>query len=284
MKKNTPTLPIRSAVGVPPAVSISHEADAERPAPVHPSTLAIDIGGTGLKASVLDSAGKMISDRVSTPTPYPCPPLVMVQALTDLVMLLPAFDRVAVGFPGQIRRHQVVTAPHFGTDIWNGFNLSKALSLKLGKPVRLLNDADMQGLGAISGEGLELVVTLGTGVGTALFRNGDLMPHLELAHHPFRNDKTYNEFLGKVALEKWAWKMEPPRAPVAGHPAKPDQPRHDLHRRRERQEGGGRTAFARPAHFQRARHPRRLPAVGTKTDRARQEWGVTGGVPRRHKD
>ena len=88
------------------AVAISRETAAARPAAVHPSTLAIDIGGTGLKASVLDSAGKMISDRVSTPTPYPCPPAVMVQALTELVKPLPAFDRVAVGFPGQIRHHR----------------------------------------------------------------------------------------------------------------------------------------------------------------------------------
>ena len=202
MKKNTPTPSILSAAGVPTAVPNSREAVPERSAPAHPSTLAIDIGGTGLKASVLDSAGQMLSDKVSTPTPYPCPPAVMVQALTELVKPLPAFDRVSVGFPGQIRHHQVVTAPHFGTAIWNGFKLSQALAEKLGKPVRLLNDADMQGLGAIGGQGLELVVTLGTGVGTALFRNGDLMPHLELAHHPFRDDKTYNEYLGKVALEK----------------------------------------------------------------------------------
>jgi polyphosphate glucokinase len=126
----------------------------------------------------------------------------MVRALVKLVEPLPAFDRVAVGFPGQIRHHKVVTAPHFGTEIWNGFNLSKALAGKLGKPVRLLNDADMQGLGAISGRGLELVITLGTGVGTALFRGGDLMPHFEFAHHPIRRDLTYNEYLGKTALEK----------------------------------------------------------------------------------
>jgi len=201
--KKTPTTPTAR-----PAAAIGDSANASPRAAIHPSTLAIDIGGTGLKASVLDSAGQMISERVTVPTPYPCPPATMVRTLVKLVKPLPAFDRVAVGFPGQIRHHKVMTAPHFGTEIWSGFNLSQALAEKLGKPVRLLNDADIQGLGAIHGHGLELVVTLGTGVGTALFRNGDLMPHLELAHHPIRKNKTYNQYLGKAAFdevgkEKW---------------------------------------------------------------------------------
>ncbi len=60
----------------------------------------------------------------------------------------------------------------------------------------------MQGLAVVRGTGLELVVTLGTGVGTALFRDGELMPHLELAHHPVRGRKTYNEYLGDRARKK----------------------------------------------------------------------------------
>lgn len=165
-------------------------------------TLSIDVGGTGLKASVLDARGKMIVDRVWVDTPYPCTPKVMVKALVDLVKPLPAFDRVSVGFPGYVRHDKVITAPEFGNDIWRGFDLAKALKAEFGKPVRLLNDADMQGFAAIKGKGLELAVTLGTGVGTGLFRNGGLMPHLELAHHPVHGGKDYNEYLGKKALEK----------------------------------------------------------------------------------
>jgi polyphosphate glucokinase len=174
-----------------------HEASSQ-PA----STLSIDVGGTNLKASVLDAKGKMTADRVHIETPYPCPPKVMVKALVDLVKPLPKFDRVSVGFPGYVREGKVITAPHFGNKIWHGFDLVKALESKLGKPVRLLNDADMQGLAAIGGHGLELVITLGTGVGTALFRNGELMPHLELAHHPAHGGKNYNEYIGEKALEK----------------------------------------------------------------------------------
>lgn len=165
-------------------------------------TLAIDVGGTGLKASVLDGRGKMIVESVRVDTPYPCLPKVLIKTLVDLVKPLPAFDRVSVGFPGYVRDDKVITAPHFGNDVWDGFDLVKALKTKLGKPVRLLNDADMQGLAAIQGTGLELVITLGTGVGTGWFRNGEPMPHLELAQHPVHKGKNYNEFIGDKALKK----------------------------------------------------------------------------------
>jgi polyphosphate glucokinase len=183
--------------------ALDHRSDSNRPAsPPRARTLAIDMGGTGLKASVLNGRGKMIAHRVRVDTPYPCPPAVMVKALLALVKPLPAFDRVSVGFPGFVRHNKVMTAPEFSGDSWPGFDLAKALQAKLGKPVCLLNDADMQGFAAIKGKGLELVVTLGTGVGTGLFRNGELMPHLELAHHPVHKSKDYNGYLGKIALKK----------------------------------------------------------------------------------
>ena len=93
--------------------------------------------------------------------------------------------------------------PHYGTELWHDFPLARTLSDALGhKPARLINDAEMQGLAAISGSGLELVLTLGTGAGTALFRDGALMPHLELAHHPVHKSKTYNDYIGKEALKR----------------------------------------------------------------------------------
>jgi len=167
-----------------------------------PFTLSIDIGGTGLKASVLDAKGKMVVDRVRVETPHPCPPKVMVEALAELVKTLPAFDRVSIGFPGVVREGRIVTAPHFGNEVWRNFPLAKTLEGRWGKPVRILNDADMQGTAVISGKGLELVVTLGTGVGTALFRNGELMQRMELAQHPAWDNKTYNEYIGDKVLKK----------------------------------------------------------------------------------
>jgi polyphosphate glucokinase len=122
--------------------------------------------------------------------------------LVELVAPLPPADRVSVGFPGVVRRGRILTAHNLGDDIWRGFDLDLALTKALGKPVRVLNDADIQGLGAISGEGVEMVITLGTGLGSSLAEDGRLSSHLELAHHPFRKDETYEEQLGNAALEE----------------------------------------------------------------------------------
>ncbi len=178
-------------------------------------TLAIDIGGTGLKASVLDESGQMEHDRVRIDTPYPLAPEKMVTVLADLVKPLGSFDRVSVGFPGMVRDGVVLSAPHFvsptgpgGTPdaklvaAWNKFNLQAALSHSFAKPTKVANDADLQGAAVVQGQGLELVITLGTGVGTALFYGGKLLPHLEFAHHEFRKGQTYNEALGDAARKQ----------------------------------------------------------------------------------
>ena len=177
-----------------------------------PRTLAIDVGGTGLKASVLDQAGKMLVDRVRVATPYPCPPKVLLRTLVALVAPLPVFDRISVGFPGVVRDGRALTAPHFGDRPWRDFPLAAALSKRLGKPVRLLNDAEVQGFGIVKGRGLEVVLTLGTGAGTAVFRDGVLMPHLELAQHPIHDNQTYNDYIGSKALrregtKKWSHRV-----------------------------------------------------------------------------
>jgi polyphosphate glucokinase len=165
-------------------------------------TLAIDVGGTHLKAVLLGPNGKMIADEVVIDTPHPCPPKTFLKSVDRLIGSLLSFDRVSVGFPGFVRRGTIVTAPHLGTKPWQDFALADVLAERLGKPVRVLNDADVQGFGLIGGRGLEMVLTLGTGAGTALFRDGDLMPHLELAHHPIHKDQTYDEYIGDEALHR----------------------------------------------------------------------------------
>ncbi|HJU16707.1 MAG TPA: ROK family protein [Stellaceae bacterium] len=166
-------------------------------------TLAIDIGGTGIKTALLDTAGQMVSKRQRVPTPSPpVSPQALIEAIDKAVAELGAFDRVSVGFPGYVRDGRIVTAPHLGTEALAGFDLQGELARHWGKPVRVLNDADVQGYGAIRGHGIEMVLTLGTGAGTALFRDGELLPHLELAHHPIRGRKTYDEYVGKLARDK----------------------------------------------------------------------------------
>ncbi|MBI3272267.1 MAG: ROK family protein [Planctomycetes bacterium] len=173
-----------------------------KPSADGPCTLAIDVGGTGLKGSVLSSKGEMLTERVRIETPQPCNPTLLVDTLAKLVEPLPKFDRVSVGFPGVIREGKIITAPNLGTEKFRGFDLGAALEKKWGKPVRALNDADMQGFAAIKGQGVEMVITLGTGFGTALFQNGQLAPHLEIAHQPFRKGESYDQQLGNAALEK----------------------------------------------------------------------------------
>ena len=69
-------------------------------------------------------------------------------------------------------------------------------------PVEVVNDADMQGLGIVSGLGFEMVITLGTGLGSAMFLNGILLPHIELSQHPFMTNLIYDRYIGKKALAK----------------------------------------------------------------------------------
>jgi len=191
------------------------------PAPEAARTLVIDVGGTGLKATVLDPDGRPLHDRVRRPTCYPCPPERLVADLVALTAGLPDFERVSAGFPGVVRNGRVVTAPHFvtedgpGTRVddrlvrqWAGFGLRSALGRALNAPVRVANDADVQGAGVISGHGLELVLTLGTGLGSTVFRDGRLALHLELAHHPAGKTVSYNDYIGdsvrkELGNKKW---------------------------------------------------------------------------------
>jgi polyphosphate glucokinase len=175
--------------------------------------LAFDIGGTGLKAALVDGHGRFLSERLRVPTPHHCKPKQMVKLLTELVKPLERYDAVTIGFPGYVKRGVVQTAPNLGTKHWAGFALEKALGHALGKPARLLNDADVQGLAAIKGKGLELVVTLGTGFGTAWFRDGDLLPHLEFAHVPVHHRHDFDAWIGeaerrKLGHHKWVKRVK----------------------------------------------------------------------------
>lgn len=164
-------------------------------------TLAIDIGGSRLKCGILSETGAVLHGPVRTATPKPAPPISVLLALDGLISQLGAFDRVSIGFPGMIRRGHVLTAPNLGTEAWRNYPLAAEIEHRVGKPTRLLNDATVQGLGVIQGHGLECVITLGTGMGFALFREGRLSPQIELGQHIARNDMSYDEYVGEGALE-----------------------------------------------------------------------------------
>ena len=164
-------------------------------------TLAVDIGGSGVKVMVLDETGNPLTDRLRVPTPQPPKPNAVLDAIVGLATDAGEFDRASVGFPGVVRNGITYTAVNLDPD-WMEFDLASALQTRLNKPIRVANDADIQGCGAISGKGVELVVTLGTGFGSALFIDGRLVPNLEMGHHPFRKKETYEEQLGRAALDK----------------------------------------------------------------------------------
>lgn len=165
----------------------------------HPVTLAVDIGGTGIKGMLLDWKGRPISERVREKTPRPATPAKVLGTVASIGDQLAGFDRVSVGFPGVVELGVVRTAANLHP-AWIGQKPGERLAARLGKPVRVANDADVQGLGIVEGVGVELVITLGTGVGSALFHEHRLIPNLELGHHPFRRGQTYEQQLGDRTL------------------------------------------------------------------------------------
>lgn len=186
----------------PKSVSKPHKpsSPARGPQKKAPHTLAVDIGGTGIKAELLDERGRPLTDRARIPTPKGATPHQVVAIIRKLAKLAGRFDRVSVGFPGVTKNGVIYTAANLGKG-WNDFALEQKLRGVLKRPVRVANDADVQGLGSVSGHGVELVITLGTGVGSVIFVNGDRI-HLELGHHPFHKGKTYEDELGNRMLRK----------------------------------------------------------------------------------
>ena len=168
-------------------------------------TLSIDIGGTGIKMMELDAEGKPITDRIRALTPTNPTPERVLELLEQMRAPLPDFDRVSVGFPGVIK-NGVTLAAHNLSPEWAEFPLQETLQQLWKKPVRAANDASVQGYGAIYGKGVELCLTLGTGLGSSLFTGGHLCPGLELAHHPWQKGKTYEDFLGLRGFEKYGRK------------------------------------------------------------------------------
>ncbi|MBD8080501.1 ROK family protein [Cellulosimicrobium arenosum] len=173
-------------------------------------TLSVDCGGGGIKANVLDTSGTAHAAAVRVPTPYPLPPELLVETVAVLAGSLPSADRVTVGMPGMIRSGVVVHTPHYVTRAgprtrvdpalvaaWSSFDVQAAVTQRLGVPALVLNDAEVHGAGVVAASGLELVLTLGTGLGSALFHGGRLAPHLEWSRAPVRRGTTYDEYVGE---------------------------------------------------------------------------------------
>jgi polyphosphate glucokinase len=175
--------------------------------------LTIDIGGSHIKATILNAEGVPVADYARLPTPQPSDPANVMQLIEQLVKGFTDYNKISVGFPGYVKNGVIKTAPNLGTESWTDYDLQNSLSAMLKRPCKVVNDADLQGAGIVSGKGLELVITLGTGFGTALLLDGKLLPHLEIAHHPVKTDKDYDEYIGEKAYQKrgkehWNYRMK----------------------------------------------------------------------------
>ncbi len=184
-----------------PAPKLSKKSAVAKKSKRGPVTLAIDIGGSGLKAMLLDPAGKPVSERERVVTPAIATPRAVIKALDAMVARLVRFDRVSVGFPGVVKKGITYTGFNLHP-YWVNFHLEEELAKLWKRPVRVANDAAVQGYGAIRGRGVEMIVTLGTGMGSSIYTDGRLCPGLELAHHPWRK-KTYEDYLGRRGLDQY---------------------------------------------------------------------------------
>ncbi|GAA2243235.1 ROK family protein [Rarobacter faecitabidus] len=174
-------------------------------------TLSVDCGGGGIKAGVLDARGTAHAAPVRVPTPYPLEPQLLVDTIASLADALPHAHRATIGLPGMIRNGVVIHTPHYITRsgprsrvdedlraLWSGFDMAAALRARLRMPVMVLNDAEVHAAGVIAGAGLELVLTFGTGLGSAHFHGGHLAPHLELSRAPVTRQNIYDEYIGEI--------------------------------------------------------------------------------------
>lgn len=169
-------------------------------------TLCIDIGGTGIKTIVLDAAGAPITERARLETPKPATPEAVLRVIEQLIGTQGEFDRVSIGFPGVVKEGVTKTAPNLNPT-WAGFPLAQTIEQRTGKPVRVANDAAIQGLGVVEGHGVEMVITLGTGMGCGVYVDGKVL-HLELGHHPLIKGKTYEERVSdkemrRIGKKRW---------------------------------------------------------------------------------
>ena len=184
----------------------------------------MDIGATTIKFCLIDSHGALLEVARRRPTPYPCTPDRLIAVVVERIVRSDC-PRVGVGFPGEFADGTVVRPGNLSrpggvtTDIdpdleaqWRQFPLQDALREATGRDVRVVNDATLAALGCCTGEGVELVLTLGTGVGLAMEREGVLERVRDVGKAQFREGHSYDELLGEHARsrgpEQWLALLE----------------------------------------------------------------------------
>lgn len=175
--------------------------------------LGIDIGGTGIKGALVDiSTGVMETDRLRIPTPSPAKPHMVAGVVAQIARQFEWKGPMGCGFPGVVRRGVTLTAANVHKQ-WIGLNAAHLFSQTTGCGVVIVNDADAAGLAEVkfgagkNVRGVVMVVTVGTGLGTALFVDGKLVPNTELGHIEIDGqDAELNASDAARQREKLSWK------------------------------------------------------------------------------
>ncbi len=171
--------------------------------------LGIDIGGSGIKGAPVNlTTGELLTERERIPTPSPSRPDAVAEVILEVTAKFPkATGPVGITFPGVIKNGRAFTAANMDHG-WVDFEAATLFTAKLGRPVAVLNDADAAGIAEMrygAGRGIRgtvLMLTLGTGIGSALFLDGKLLPNTELGHMEVRGKEAEERASGRVRDEK----------------------------------------------------------------------------------
>ncbi len=177
------------------------------------NVFGLDVGGSGIKGAPVDTTtGKLLTERFRIPTPQPASPEAMIATAAEVVAHFAWQGPIGCGFPAVVKAGVVHTAANIDPS-WIGRDLAGSLSTALGQPVVAINDADAAGMAEIrwgAGRGVDgvvLMVTLGTGIGTALFVKGQLVPNTELGHTEIRGKEAEKRAADRVREQKnLSWK------------------------------------------------------------------------------
>ena len=176
--------------------------------------LGIDIGGTGIKAAIVDTTtGELHGDRLRLATPRPANPAAIARTLGQLIKQLQWSGPVGIGFPAAIQHGVARTAANIDPS-FIGLPVADYFARQTGCPVYVANDADVAGMAEMrfgAGQdktGVVLIITIGTGLGTALFSGGQLFPNTELGHIFLDNGRVAEKFASEAVriTEDLKWK------------------------------------------------------------------------------
>jgi polyphosphate glucokinase len=184
------------------------------------TVLGIDIGGTGIKGAPVDiTTGKLLADRHRILTPHPATPKAVAEVVGELATFFDWKGPTGATFPAVVRRGVTLTAANVDKN-WVGTNAAEIFSGAIGAPVTVVNDADAAGLAemqfgaGVGSSGVVLMITLGTGIGSALFVEGVLVPNTELGHLELRGKDAERRAAESVreseelSWKKWAKRLD----------------------------------------------------------------------------